>query len=685
MRCLHISPHIGGGVGAVLLNWFRVESQTEYHHSLICLETISSQQRQQISPYLSSIFDNAHSDFEQIAAQISNADIVVLHWWHHPLLADLMIRYKFPACRLVLWSHVSGLHGTSCFTPSLLDYPDTFIFTTPISRKIHSEQISEVRLKEIPTIWSVAKMPELNQAALSKRKYCRMLYVGTLDEAKLSQDTTILVRKILQLTDNVDFTFIGDRNTRLESQFSHYERQRINFLGYVDQASSIMAEYDVFFYPLSRHHYGTCDQVIGEAMTLGLPVLAYDNPMERSIVIDQKCGLLAHDINSFVGNAMKLIERPRLRTQMAKYAVKQGRSLYNSLTMLERWHWQFKHLMTQPKSVKEWTLQTIRHIKPSELSGLDTFIECIGKQFSALRRLNIDDDLWLYMRSKPEWMSLTKGTLFHYQRFFREDNSLITAINILENIQMKNDPINEFIAQSKQRIASYAENSALQSTYKAFLDELVKAQYAYNFYWMGVPVIQAPQDLQALQEIIWRVKPDLIIETGVAWGGSIVFSASMLAMLEGCSQIKNARVIGIDIDIRPHNRQRIENHPMANKITLVEGSSVDPGVIEFVSKMAAGRRVMVCLDSNHTHEHVLQELRAYGPLVSKDSYCMVGDTGIEDISSDAMFDRPWSKGNNPKTAVWQYLSENDSFEIDQEFDQKLLLTSAPNGYLRKVK
>lgn len=184
-----------------------------------------------------------------------------------------------------------------------------------------------------------------------------------------------------------------------------------------------------------------------------------------------------------------------------------------------------------------------------------------------------------------------------------------------------------------------------------------------------------------MQEIIWRVKPDLIIETGIAHGGSLVFYASMLELLGNDGQ-----VVGIDIDIRPHNRVEIEHHPMFKRIVLLQGSSVDDEVAEQVRSLAQGKRsVLVCLDSNHTHAHVLRELELYSSLVTKDSYLVVFDTIIEDMPVGSFTDRPWDKGNNPKTAVWEFLKTNDRFEPDQEIPNKLLITVAPDGYLKCVR
>jgi cephalosporin hydroxylase len=248
-----------------------------------------------------------------------------------------------------------------------------------------------------------------------------------------------------------------------------------------------------------------------------------------------------------------------------------------------------------------------------------------------------------------------------------------------------NDPLKQYLDESNKRTKSYKGNENLQKTWQNFHNELVKEKYAYNFFWLGVPIIQAPQDLQALQEIIWTVKPDLIIETGVAFGGSLVFSASMLAILEVTQKIEKGLVIGIDIEIRPHNKINIENHPLSKKIKLIEGSSIDEKIIEQVKTIAKDyKRILVCLDSNHTHNHVLEELKNYAPLVSIGSYIMVGDTGIEDLPKGTTNNRPWDKGNNPKTAVWEFLKENDSFIIDKSIENKLIITGSPDGYLKRI-
>lgn len=240
-------------------------------------------------------------------------------------------------------------------------------------------------------------------------------------------------------------------------------------------------------------------------------------------------------------------------------------------------------------------------------------------------------------------------------------------------------------------------NESIKSATKKFLQATVDINYSYRFRWSGVPIIQLPPDLIALQEIIWNVKPDLIIETGIAHGGSLVFSASMLSHLELCESIKNKTnfdpfnpkriVVGIEIDLKEQNKKVLADHPMNTRIKILEGSSIDPKIINQVKEIAKDyNTILVCLDSLHTHDHVLSELLAYGGLVTKDSYCVVFDTGIEDTTPSCFAaSRPWGRGNNPKTAVWEFLKTHPEFEIDEDIQKKILLTCAPEGYLKRIK
>jgi cephalosporin hydroxylase len=258
------------------------------------------------------------------------------------------------------------------------------------------------------------------------------------------------------------------------------------------------------------------------------------------------------------------------------------------------------------------------------------------------------------------------------------------------------NPHEQFKQEVAENIKGLSQDHDIQALSRIWVREISRHKWAYNFRWLGRPAIQFPNDAWALQELIWEIKPDLIIETGIAHGGSLILSASMLALLDMCEAIESGtvldpkkskrKVLGLDIDIRQHNREAIEAHPMSSRIQMIQGSSIAPEVIQQVKAVAKNhQRVLVCLDSNHTHDHVLAELKAYAPLTSVGSYCVVMDTLVEDIPNDMCLDRPWSPGNNPKTAVWEYLKSHAEFEIDKSIDHKLLISVAPDGYLKRTR
>ncbi|HCQ46961.1 MAG TPA: cephalosporin hydroxylase [Achromobacter sp.] len=237
----------------------------------------------------------------------------------------------------------------------------------------------------------------------------------------------------------------------------------------------------------------------------------------------------------------------------------------------------------------------------------------------------------------------------------------------------------EYRQEKEARIAGFASDQEFRELSIAWRQMALERKYMNNFSWAGRPLIQLPMDAMAMQELIWAVKPDLIIETGIAHGGSLMLSASMLQLLGA------GEVVGVDIEIREHNRKAIEAHPLAKRIHLIEGSSIDAATIAQVRAHAEGKKnIMVCLDSNHTHDHVLAELNAYADLVSVGSYCVVFDTFVEDMPADYEWPgRHWGKGNNPKTAVWEWIKQHPEFEIDRSVEDRLLVTSAPDGFLRR--
>jgi cephalosporin hydroxylase len=257
-------------------------------------------------------------------------------------------------------------------------------------------------------------------------------------------------------------------------------------------------------------------------------------------------------------------------------------------------------------------------------------------------------------------------------------------------------PHQRFLEDCDREIAAQGADVKLNALTRDWFIAANAARYSYHFSHLGRPIIQYPQDMVAMQELVWRVRPDVIVETGIAHGGSLIQSASMLALLDLADAAAEGRahdparprrkVVAVDIDIRAHNRAAIEAHPFSAAITMIEGSSIDDGVVEQVRRhVGDARRVLVSLDSNHTHDHVLRELELYAPMVSPGSYCIVYDTIIEHLPAEMFPDRPWGPGDSPWTAVHAYLATTDAFEIDHAIDHKLLVTVAPNGYLRRVR
>lgn len=271
----------------------------------------------------------------------------------------------------------------------------------------------------------------------------------------------------------------------------------------------------------------------------------------------------------------------------------------------------------------------------------------------------------------------------------------------------KLDPVSEFNARVADNIRRIGEDRDFIGLSNVWNREAIRYGYALNFAWLGRPILQAPQDQYAAQELIWTCRPDLIIETGIAHGGSLILNASILALLDYCDAVEQGRaldpkasrrkVVGIDIDIRAHNRAAIDAHPMRHMIEMIEGSSIARETEAEVKRAAEGyHRIMVLLDSNHTHDHVLDELELYAPFVSKGSYCVVWDTGIEDLPDYMCDDRPWGKGNNPKTAVWEYMrrlggegrraldGSKLNFEYDRTIEHKIAITASPDGFLKRI-
>ncbi len=238
----------------------------------------------------------------------------------------------------------------------------------------------------------------------------------------------------------------------------------------------------------------------------------------------------------------------------------------------------------------------------------------------------------------------------------------------------------QFEADRLKNAASLEKDQDLQRLALELIEKSDKHFHAYQWTWMGLPIIQSTEDIICAQELVWSVKPDVIIETGIAWGGSIILYASLLQL------IGKGKIIGIDVALPQKNIDKIMGYPFSDRIELIQGSSVDEQVVAQAARhIKAGQSVMVMLDSNHTHEHVLKELELYSPYVTKDSYIIVSDTVVEDIPAQSHRSRSWGPGDNPKTAVNSFLKTTDRFILDPYYNAKTLITFDKGGYLKCVK
>lgn len=205
----------------------------------------------------------------------------------------------------------------------------------------------------------------------------------------------------------------------------------------------------------------------------------------------------------------------------------------------------------------------------------------------------------------------------------------------------------------------------------------IENKLAYEVDWLGIPIIQSPTDMILIQQLIFNVKPDFVIETGVAHGGSLVFSASIL------ESIGHGHIIGIDIDIRKHNRRVLEKHRLFKRISLMEGDSTSADILEKIREMVLPKsKVVVFLDSNHYKDHVLKELKLYSRFVDVGSYVVVFDTVTSCMSKHGVCDVSYLN-NGPKEAIEQFLVENRNFQVDEDFN-KLFASYSPDGYLKRI-
>ncbi len=442
LNVLHMTGHLGGGVGTVVLNYLLAKSTDKsQRHSLISLDYLNDHAVEVLSQAGIPHFDRCHGNLELVKAKIQQADVVLLHWWNHPLISDLLVRNDLPECRLALWSHISGSPAPNNFTQSIFSYPDIFIFTTPLSFfDPEFVDLPEVIKAKVSAIWSTAGVERLEGFSPKDHEGFNIGYVGNLDFTKINPGFLSLCRQID--IPGLRFTVVGPLNEELSKQFKDASMgDRVRFTGHIseDEKWEELCRFDVFGYPLAPHHYGTCDQTLQEAMAVGIVPVVLNNPMESYIVKHGEVGLVAQSATDYAACLRVLYDDPILRGRLSQQARTYAFSEYSLDRMAANWDEVYFRLMHQPKRVKTWpSVERAAHLEPHQV-----FLESLGRHAGVFReylrterlsRAVVESQL-RSLGTRPNWRSENKSTVHQYAQFFPQDNVLHTWSDLMKGAQ----------------------------------------------------------------------------------------------------------------------------------------------------------------------------------------------------------------------------------------------------------
>jgi len=419
---LHITPHLGGGVGAVILNYLRNQDSKDYSHEIICLDYANENSIHSLDEINIPLKDNMQYNHKNILSDIKRADIVLIHFWNHPLLYDFLVRNKLPKCRLIIWSHISGLCPPSTLPQKILNYPDLFVFTSPISFESHGVLISTKitdhtnrNKKDFRVVWSTSGVERFASLKRNPHEGINIGYIGTLDYSKMHPNFLEMHSRIE--IEKCKFFVIGGGDDSLVREQALPYGDKFTFTGSVSNITPYIQNLDILGYPLARWHFGTCEQVIGECMALGVPPVVLDNLAERSIVEHGVTGLIAKDENEYVLFVESLALNPELRTFLGENAKLKATTMYSTELMINRWRLIFEEIIEGEKTKKEWSIN-VKKITPS-----DVFLESLGG-YSCYFTEGTYRILYKSPLYGPLWRSKTKGTALHYSSFFPKDSRL---------------------------------------------------------------------------------------------------------------------------------------------------------------------------------------------------------------------------------------------------------------------
>jgi len=432
INILHITPHLGGGVGRVLLNYLsKVKDNNGYTHDVICLD-YANYNAVETAESINLKLSDKMSDNPQLLNAIAEADVVLIHWWNHPLLYDLMVRLELPPCRLIIWSHISGFNAPYVFTNKIIEYPDMFVFATPVSFEAREIQSLSVKQKEsLRVVWSTGGVDHICSVLPKKHAGFNIGYIGTVDYCKMHPDFLDICSRID--IPNVKFTVCGGSK---EKEVQHEATQRglsnkIKFTGLVSNINPYLAEFDIFGYPLAPYHFGSCDQVLAESMAAGVVPVVLSNRMESHMIKDGVTGIVAKNQKEYIEGIKKLYVDSQLRSNLSKNAKEYAYKTFTLSSIEREWTEVFERIMAFPKAVKRWDINLPR----TEISAKDVFLESLGqygapfKNYSSASNEDERDDAVKNiskLNESPLWQSETRGTVHHYKTFFPNDNYLST-------------------------------------------------------------------------------------------------------------------------------------------------------------------------------------------------------------------------------------------------------------------
>jgi L-malate glycosyltransferase len=429
---LHITPHLGGGVGSVLLNYLeKVKGSTDFTHKVMCLEYANEKAKSASKTTGFFLADNMFTQQEVLHAAISQVDIVLVHWWNHPLLNAWLVREVLPPARIIFWSHISGFHAPYIFNEQALHYPDLFVFTSPLSMDVQEvKNLREERQRMLRVIWSTGGVE--HTASINPKSHFgfNIGYIGTVDYSKLHP-------QFLKMCSNINLPGVrfitcgGPSDKQIQKESMQYgDIGRFTFTGQISDIRDYLSEFDVFGYPLAPYHYGTCEQALGESMAAGVPPVVMANPCESHIVESGVTGIVAQDEESYVKALEGLYHNPDLRKQLADNARKASREKYSLDLMARRWEQVFYEVLGCHKTPRQWMGK--HHGK--SVPAAHVFIESLGeygKEFENSLTAQNEKEKNLAMAgiiklygSSHLWKADTRGTPNHYHLFFPEDNDL---------------------------------------------------------------------------------------------------------------------------------------------------------------------------------------------------------------------------------------------------------------------